>query len=124
MKDLTFVFFGADRPVANIPQALLDSAWNQEMVANFPAAYFQIKAFSDTDMSEDLKKIDVPTLILHGDVDQIGPIGNAHRLAKLIPNATLKEYTGAPHALIVTAKDEINKDLLAFIKKQVSAFDF
>jgi non-heme chloroperoxidase len=116
LKDLTMVYFGADRPGSNIPEALLASAWNQEMLTGFPAAYFQIAAFSESDMTEDLKKIDVPTLILHGDVDQIGPIGNAHRLAKLIPNATLKEYTGAPHALIVTAKDEINKDLLAFLE--------
>jgi non-heme chloroperoxidase len=117
MKDLTFVYFGADRPEAHIPEALLNSAWNQEMLTGFPAAYFQIKAFSETDMSEDLKKIDVSTLILHGDVDQIVPIGNAYRSSKLIPNATLKEYPGAPHALISTSKDEINKDLLAFIKK-------
>jgi non-heme chloroperoxidase len=87
------------------------------MLAGFPSAYFQVKAFSETDMSEDLKKIDVPTLILHGDVDQIAPISNAHRSAKLIQNASLKVYPGAPHALISTEKDEINKDLLVFIKK-------
>ncbi len=117
MKDLDECLLGADRPGAAVPEALLNSAWNQEMLAGFPAAYFQIKAFSETDMSEDLKKIDVPTLILHGDIDQIVPIGNAYRSAKLIPNATLKEYPGAPHALISTSKDEINQDLLAFIKK-------
>jgi non-heme chloroperoxidase len=66
MKDLTMVYFGADRPKANIPEALLNSAWNQEMLTGFPAGYFQIKAFSETDMTGDLKKIDVPTLILHG----------------------------------------------------------
>jgi non-heme chloroperoxidase len=117
MKDLTMVYFGADRPGANIPEALLNSAWNQEMLTGFPAAYFQIKAFSETDMSEDLKKIDVPALILQGDVDQIVPLGNAYRSSKLIPDATLKDYPGAPHALISTSKDEINRDLLAFIKK-------
>jgi non-heme chloroperoxidase len=117
MKDLTMVYFGADRPGANISEALLNSAWNQEMLTGFPAAYFQIKAFSETEMTGDLKKIDVPTLILHGDVDQIVPIGNAYRSSKLIPNVTLKQYPGAPHALISTCKDEINEDLLAFIKK-------
>jgi non-heme chloroperoxidase len=77
----------------------------------FPAAYFAIKAFSETDMSEDLKTIDVPTLILHGDVDQIVPIGNAYRSSKLIPNATLKVYPGAPHAMISTSKNQVNEDL-------------
>jgi len=76
-----------------------------------------IKAFSETDMSEDLKTIDVPTLILHGDVDQIVPIGNAFRSSKLIPNATLKVYPGAPHAMISTSKNQVNEDLLAFIRK-------
>jgi len=76
-----------------------------------------IKAFSETDMSEDLKTIDVPTLILHGDVDQIVPIGNAYRSSKLIPNATLKVYPGAPHAMISTSKNQVNEDLLAFIRK-------
>jgi len=85
------------------------------MLTGFPAAYFQIKAFSETDMTEDLKKIDVPTLILHGDVDQIVPIGNGRRSAKLIPNATLKEYPGAPHAIISTSKNEVNEDLLRFL---------
>jgi len=68
-------------------------------------------------MSEDLKTIDVPTLILHGDVDQIVPIGNAFRSSKLIPNATLKVYPGAPHAMISTSKNQVNEDLLAFIRK-------
>jgi hypothetical protein len=92
MKDLAIVYFGADRPGANISEALLNSCWNQTMLTGFPAAYCAIMAFSETDMSADLKKIDVPTLILHGDVDQIVPIGNAYRSSKLIPNATLKVY--------------------------------
>jgi non-heme chloroperoxidase len=116
MKDLAIIYFGADRPGANIPEALINSCWSQQMLAGFPAAYFQIKAFSETDMTEDLKKIDVPTLILHGDADQIVPIGNARRSAKLIPNAILKEYPGAPHAIISTAKNEVNDDLLHFFK--------
>jgi non-heme chloroperoxidase len=117
MKDLAIVYFGADRPGANISEALLNSCWNQDMLTGFPAAYFAIKAFSETDMSEDLKTIDVPTLILHGDVDQIVPIGNAYRSSKLIPNATLKVYPGAPHAMISTSKNQVNEDLLAFIRK-------
>lgn len=116
MKDLAVIYFGADRPGANIPETLLNSCWTQQMAAGFPAAYFQIKAFSETDMTEDLKKIDVPTLILHGDVDRIVPISNAHRSAKLIPNAILKEYPGAPHAIVSTSKDQVNEDLLHFLQ--------
>jgi non-heme chloroperoxidase len=116
MKDLAVIYFGADRPGANISEAQLASCWTQDMLTGFPAAYFQIKAFSETDLTEDLKTIVVPTLILHGDVDQIVPIGNARRSAKLIPGATLKEYTGAPHAIISTCKHEVNEDLLRFFK--------
>ena len=80
------------------------------MLTGFPAAYFAIKAFSETDMTEDLKKkMDVPALILHGDVDQIVPSGNAYRSSKLIPNATLKLYPGAPHAMITTSKNQVNE---------------
>ncbi|HEY0791622.1 MAG TPA: alpha/beta hydrolase [Chthoniobacterales bacterium] len=116
-KDLAISYFGADRPGAEIPESLLNSSWHQDMLTGFPAAYFAIKAFSETDTTEDLKKIDVPTLILHGDVDQIVPIGNAHRSAKLIPNAILKVYPGAPHAMLATAKHQVNEDLLAFLRK-------
>jgi non-heme chloroperoxidase len=115
MKDLAIIYFGADRPGSNVSEAQINSCWTQDMLTGFPAAYFQIKAFSETDMTEDLKKIDVPTLILHGDVDQIVPIGNGRRSAKLIPNATLKEYPGAPHAIISTSKNEVNEDLLRFL---------
>ena len=86
-------------------------------MAGFPAAYFCIKAFSETDLTEDLKKFDVPTLILHGDDDQIVPIGASAMLSsKLIKNAKLKVYKGAPHGMCTTLKDEVNADLLAFIK--------
>jgi non-heme chloroperoxidase len=117
MKDLTGIYFGADLPGANISEALLNASWTQDMLTGFPAAYFAIKAFSETDTSEDLRKIDVPTLILHGDVDKIVPVENAHRSAKLLPNATLKVYPGAPHAIISTAKNEVSEDLLAFFRK-------
>ncbi len=86
-------------------------------MAGMPASYFCIKAFSETDFTEDLKKIDVPTLFIHGDDDQIVPIDDAARKAvKLVENATLKVYPGAPHGLATTHKDELNKDLLAFAR--------
>ena len=86
-------------------------------MAGFPAAYFCIKAFSETDTTEDLKKIDVPTLILHGDDDQIVPIGASAMLSsKIVKNATLKVYKGAPHGMCTTHKDQVSADLLAFIK--------
>jgi non-heme chloroperoxidase len=121
MKNLVTVYFGADLPGREIPDSLLNSCWSQCMVTGFPAAYFAIKAFSETEMSEDLKRIDVPTLILHGDVDRIVPVGNAHRSSRLIPNATLKVHPGAPHAMISTSKSEVNEDLLAFIQARASA---
>jgi non-heme chloroperoxidase len=87
------------------------------MMAGFPASYFCIKAFSETDQTEDLKRFDVPTLILHGDDDQIVPIGvSAMRSSKLIKNAILKVYEGAPHGMCTTHKDRVNEDLLAFIR--------
>lgn len=85
------------------------------MQAGFPAAYFCIKAFSETDMTEDLKRIDVPTLVLHGDDDQIVPMAaSALRTVELVKNATLKVYAGAPHGLCTTRKDEVSADLLRF----------
>ena len=97
--------------------AMTTTFWLQGMMAGFPACYFCIKAFSETDQTEDLKKIDVPTLILHGDDDQIVPIANSAQLqAKLIKNATLKVYKGAPHGMCTTHKDQCNQDLLEFIQ--------
>jgi non-heme chloroperoxidase len=116
-KDLSAPFYGANRPDAKVSQGLRDSFWLQGMMAGFPAAYFCIKAFSETDLTEDLKKFDVPTLVLHGDDDQIVPIGASAMLSsKLIKNATLKVYKGAPHGMCSTHKDQVNEDLLAFIK--------
>jgi non-heme chloroperoxidase len=116
-KDLSLPFYGYNRPDAKVSQGLRDSFWLQGMMAGFPAAYFCIKAFSETDLSEDLKQFDVPTLILHGDDDQIVPIGASAMLSsKLIKNATLKVYKGASHGLCSTHKDQVNADLLAFIK--------
>ena len=110
-------FYGYNRPGAKVSEGVRESFWLQGMMAGFPAAYFCIKAFSETDQTEDLKKIDVPTLILHGDDDQIVPIADSALLsAKLVKNATLKVYKGAPHGMCTTLKDQVNEDLLAFIK--------
>ena len=121
-KDLSMSFYGFNRPGAKVSEGLRESFWLQGMMCGFPAAYFCIKAFSETDLTEDLKKIDVPTLILHGDDDQIVPIDDSARLsAKIVKNATLKVYPGAPHGMCSTHKDQVNADLLAFIKGEKSA---
>jgi non-heme chloroperoxidase len=116
-KDLSGPFYGANRPGAKASQGLRDTFWLQGMQAGFRGVYECIKVFSETDLTEDLKKIDVPTLIMHGDDDQIVPIADSALLAvKLVKDATLKVYAGAPHGMPSTLKDEINADLLAFIK--------
>jgi non-heme chloroperoxidase len=116
-KDLSLPFYGYNRPGAKISEGVRESFWLQSSMAGFPAAYFCIKAFSETDLTEDLKKFDVPTLILHGDDDQIVPIGASAMLSsKLVKNAQLKVYKGAPHGMCTTLKDKVNEDLLAFIK--------
>ena len=116
-KDLTEPFYGANRPGSKVSQGLKDSFWLQSMMAGYPACYECIKAFSETDLTEDLKKFDVPTLFIHGDDDQIVPIGAAALIAsKIVKGAVLKIYPGAPHGLPSTHKDEVNTDLLAFIK--------
>jgi len=116
-KDLTLPFYGYNRPGAKISQGIRDSFWLQSMMAGFPASYFCIKAFSETDLTEDLKTFDVPTLILHGDDDQIVPIGASARLSsKIVKGAKLKVYPGLPHGMCSTHKDLINADLLEFLK--------
>ena len=116
--DLTMLFYGYNRLGAKVSQGVRDSFWLQAMMAGFPACYFCIKAFSETDQTEDLNKIDVPTLILHGDDDQIVPIANSAMLsAKLVREATLKVYKGAPHGMCTTHKDQVNEDLLDFIQE-------
>jgi non-heme chloroperoxidase len=110
-------FFGANRPGAKVSQGMMDSFWLQGMQAGAKNTFDCIKAFSETDFTEDLKKFDLPTLVVHGDDDQIVPIGAAALLsAKLIKTATLKIYPGAPHGLPYTHKDQLNADLLAFLK--------
>jgi non-heme chloroperoxidase len=123
-KDLSAVFYGANRPGAKVSQGLRDSFWLQGMLAGHKAVYDCIKAFSETDFTEDLKKFDVPTLILHGDDDQIVPIGASALLSsKLVNGATLKIYPGAPHGMCSTLKDQVNAELLGFFKRsaQVAA---
>jgi non-heme chloroperoxidase len=116
-KDLSAPFYGANRPEAKVSQGLRDSFWLQGMLAGHRAVFDCIKAFSETDFTEDLKKIDVPTLIMHGDDDQIVPIADSALLsAKLVKGATLKVYPGAPHGMCSTHKDQINADLLSFFR--------
>ena len=118
-NDLSMPFYGYNRPGAKISEGVRESFWLQGMMAGMPASYFCIKAFSETDMTGDLKKIDVPTLILHGDDDQIVPIaGSAMLSAKLVKNSELKIYKGAPHGMCTTEKDKVNQDLLIFIERK------
>lgn len=110
-------FFGFNRPGASVSQGMIDWFWLQGMQAGHKNTFDCIKAFSETDFTEDLKKFDVPTLIIHGDDDQIVPIGAAAiASAKLVKNATLKIYPGAPHGLTDTHKEQLNADLLSFLK--------
>jgi len=116
-KELTMPFYGYNRSGAKVSEGVRESFWLQGMMAGLPAAYFCIKAFSETDLTEDLKRFDVPTLNLHGDDDQIVPIGASALLsAKIVKGSTLKVYPGLPHGMCSTHKDQINTDLLAFIK--------
>jgi non-heme chloroperoxidase len=115
--ELSLPFYGYNRPGATISEGVRESFWLQGMMAGFPASYFCIKAFSETDLTADLSRFDIPTLVLHGDDDQIVPIAaSAMQSSKLIGNATLKVYKGAPHGMCTTLKDQVNAELLAFLK--------
>ena len=121
-KDLSAPFYGANRPGAKVSQGLRDSFWLQGMLCGMTGAYDCIKAFSETDFTEDLKKFDVPTLVLHGDDDQIVPnVASGLLSSKIVKGATLKVYPGAPHGMCSTLKDQINEDLLAFLKRSEQA---
>jgi non-heme chloroperoxidase len=116
-KDLSMPFYGYNRPGAKVSEGVRESFWVQGMMAGLPASYFCIKAFSETDLTEDLKRFDVPTLVLHGDDDQIVPIAASALLSsRLIKNATLRIYKDAPHGMCTTLKQQVNEDLLSFIK--------
>lgn len=117
--DLSLPFYGYNRSGAKVSEGVRRSFWLQGMMVGFPGAYFCIKAFSETDQTEDLKKLDVPTLVIQGDDDQIVPFADAGALqAKLAKDAILKVYPGAPHGLCTTHKDQVNEDLLTFIKAE------
>jgi non-heme chloroperoxidase len=123
-KDITLPFYGYNRPGAKISEGIREKWWLQAMMGGMKAGYDCIKVFSETDFTEDLKKFDVPTLILHGDDDQIVPLGAAAPLsAKLVKGAKLKIYPGFPHGMPATHADQINADLLAFFEqaKEVAA---
>ena len=116
-KDLTTPFYGANRPGAKVSQGVRDAFWHQGIMGGLKNELDCIKSFSETDFTEDLKKFDIPTLIIHGDDDQIVPIGaSALATAKLLKTSTLKIYRGGPHGLADTHKDQLNADLLAFQK--------
>ena len=116
-KDLSLSFYGANRPGSKVSQGILDEFWLWSMGIGIKGAYDCVKAFSETDLTEDLKRNDVPTLIIHGDDDQIVPIADsALRSVKILKNATLKVYPGASHGLFSTHKDQFNSDLLAFLR--------
>jgi non-heme chloroperoxidase len=117
-EDLSAPFYGANREGSTVSQGVRDAFWLMSMQAGLKGAYDCVKAFSETDLTEDLKRFDVPTLVLHGDDDQIVPFPDSAPLSsKLIPGAELKVYPGAPHGLMVTHKDQFNADLLEFIKR-------
>ena len=116
-KDVSIPFYGYNKPDAKVSQGVRDSFWRQGMQSSVVASYECVKAFSETDFTEDLKKIEVPTLIIHGDADQIVPIDDsAHLSSKIVKNATLKVISGAPHGLCTTHADQINAELLAFLR--------
>src|SRR3989454_2093179 len=116
-KELAVLFYGANRPGAKVSQGLLDQFWTWSMQSGLKNAYESVKAFSETDFTEDLKKIDVPTLVLHGEDDQIVPVrDSAVKSARLIKGAKAIFYPGAPHGLTATHQDQVNRELLAFIK--------
>ena len=117
-KDVAIPFYGANRPGAKVPQGMLDQFWLWGMQAGLLNAYESIKAFSETDFTEDLKKFDVPTLVMHGEDDQIVPVkDSARKSARLIKGAKEIYYPGAPHGLTATHQDQVNADLLAFLKE-------
>jgi non-heme chloroperoxidase len=116
-QDLSAMFYGANRRGSTVSQGVRDQFWRLSMQVGLKAAYECVKAFSETDLTEDLKKFDIPTLIIHGDDDQIVPIADAAmKSSKIVPGAQLKVYPGAPHGLTTTHKDQLNTDLMDFIK--------
>jgi non-heme chloroperoxidase len=121
-KDLSLPFYGYNKPGAKVSEGVRESFWLQGMLSSIVGSYDCVKAFSETDQTEDLKKIEVPTLVIQGDADQIVPIDDSGRLSvKLVKNGTLKVIAGAPHGLCTTHADIINQELLGFLQKQLIA---
>ena len=117
LKDVSIPFYGYNKPGAKVSEGVKEAFWRIGLQSSIVATYDCIKAFSETDLTEDLKKIEIPTLIIHGDADQIVPIEDSALLsAKILKNATLKVYPGGPHGLTVTMADQVNADLLAFLE--------
>jgi non-heme chloroperoxidase len=115
-KDLSLPFYGYNRPGAKISEGVRESFWLQSMMCGFPASYFSVREFSETDFTQDLKRFDIPTLVLHGSDDQNVPVGASSLLSsEIIKNAKLVIYEGAPHGMCTTLKDRVNEELLAFI---------
>ncbi len=118
-KDMAIAFYGANRPGAKVSQGILDQFWLWSMQSGLKNAYESVKAFSETDFTEDLKRFDVPTLVMHGEDDQIVPVKDfARKSAKLIKGAKEIYYPGAPHGLTATHQDQVNAELLAFIAQE------
>jgi non-heme chloroperoxidase len=116
-EDLSFAFYGANREGSTVSQGVRDAFWMMSMQAGYKGAYDCVKAFSETDLTEDLKRFDIPTLIIHGDDDQIVPFADSAALSsKLVPDAELKVYAGAPHGLMTTHRNDFHAHLLEFIK--------
>jgi non-heme chloroperoxidase len=121
-RDLALMFYGANRPGAKVSQGILDQFWLWSMQAGLLNAYASIKAFSETDFTEDLKQFDVPTLVMHGEDDQIVPVKDAaKKSARLIRGAKEIYYPGAPHGLTATLQDQVNAELLAFLSERQQA---
>jgi non-heme chloroperoxidase len=120
-QDFSALFYGANRPGSKVSKGVRDTFWLQGMQSGVKASFDCIRAFSESDFTEDLKKVDVPTLILHGDDDQVVPIGiSAMKVSKMIKNALLKVYKGAPHGMCTTHKQQVNEDILSFMKAQAA----
>jgi non-heme chloroperoxidase len=118
LQDVTQPYYGYNLPGAKASKGVCDSFWRQGMETSLHAAYFSVKVFGETDTTEDLKKIDVPVLVIHGDADQLVPLPNTGAVtARLLPNATFQVYPGEPHGLITTSKQKVNEDILAFVQK-------
>jgi non-heme chloroperoxidase len=114
-RDLALMFYGANRPDANVSQGVLDQFWNWSMQSGLKNSYECVQSLGESDFTEDLKRFDIPTLLIHGEDDQVIPVGNTTKSARILPNAKDIYYPGAPHGITATHQEQINADLLAFL---------